>query len=305
MGSKDGPKGECAMQRVGAKTCCACAALAAMLASPGCALWREREERAASSPEHVALARQLSLDAQTAIDGRDFERARSLLERLASIAPKSAEAQQRLGLVWQLEGKIDQAESSFQHALRLDPEYVGALVGLGEVEAARERWAEALARFEHALEIDPNQSQALFDMGGALERLGRRDDALAAYFRAHALDPSATAISLRIAILQLERREPEQALARLEQLLEQTPDDPEARHQRGRARLALKRTADALADLRFAASKLPQRADVYYHLALALDASRLRADAILAADQAVKLAPGYADARDLSARLRR
>ena len=291
------------MRRVGVETCCA--ALAVALASPGCAFWREREERAATSPEHVALARQLSLDAQTAIDRHEYSQARALLERLVALAPRSAEALQRLGLVWQLEGRLDEAESSFQRALKLDPEYVGALVGLGEVDAARERWAEALARFEPAVEIDPNQSQALFDMGGALERLGRRDDALAAYFRAHALDPSAPMITLRIATLQLERQEPEQALARLEQLLEQTPDDPEARHQRGRARLALKRNSGALADLRYAAIKLPERAEVYYHLALALDAAKLHADAIQAADQAVKLAPGYADARDLSARLRR
>jgi cytochrome c-type biogenesis protein CcmH/NrfG len=50
---------------------------------------------------------------------------------------------------------------------------------------------------------------------------------------------------------------------------------------------------------------LPNRADVYCQLALALDAANRRSDALQAAEQALRLAPDSADARGLTERLRR
>ena len=61
----------------------------------------------------------------------------------------------------------------------------------------------------------------------------------------------------------------------------------------------------AIADLRAAAAGLPRRADVFYHLALALNAAHKVGDARQAADHALKLAPNDDATRDLSRRLRR
>ena len=61
----------------------------------------------------------------------------------------------------------------------------------------------------------------------------------------------------------------------------------------------------AIADLRFAAEHLADRPDVFYHLALALNADHKPADALKATERALKLAPEYADARNLSTQLRR
>jgi len=67
----------------------------------------------------------------------------------------------------------------------------------------------------------------------------------------------------------------------------------------------LKHPARAIADLRFAAEHLGNRPDVFYHLALALNADHKTADALQATERALKLAPEYADARNLSSQLRR
>ena len=67
----------------------------------------------------------------------------------------------------------------------------------------------------------------------------------------------------------------------------------------------LRHPPQAIADFRMAARNLPNRADVYYFLAVALVAAHQPADALKAAEQALRLAPDYADARDLSKRLRR
>ena len=74
----------------------------------------------------------------------------------------SAEAHYRLGRVLQLQGFRAEAEAAYRHALKLDPEYIGALIGQGEIEADAGRPLEALRRFEAAIEINPHQAEAHF-----------------------------------------------------------------------------------------------------------------------------------------------
>ncbi len=50
---------------------------------------------------------------------------------------------------------------------------------------------------------------------------------------------------------------------------------------------------------------MPDRADIFYTLALALERNQARADALQAAERAVRLAPDFAAAKDLTQRLRR
>jgi tetratricopeptide (TPR) repeat protein len=258
-----------------------------------------------SSPAQTARCQELSGLAQAAIDRQDYARAEGALEQLVAEAPQQAEAQQRLGMVLAVEGRLAEAEAAYRRALALDPEYVAALIGLGEIEAQLGRPEAALLRFETAIEIDPRQAKAHLAQGRVREAMGRTDEALAAYFRSLELDPTATPVILRIASIQLARQQPDQALARLDQALELTPNDPEAHYQRGLAYLTLNHLPEAITDLRFAAGHLPQRSDVFYHLAVALNADHKPGDALRAADQALKLAPNDAAARDLSRRLRR
>jgi tetratricopeptide (TPR) repeat protein len=92
-------------------------------------------------------------------------------------------------------------------------------------------------------------------------------------------------------------------LSRLDQVVELAPENGEARDLRGRAHFTLRHFSPAIDDFRAAASRFPNRADVYYRLALALEAGRKPADALRAAEQALHLAPEFADARVLSQRL--
>jgi tetratricopeptide (TPR) repeat protein len=278
---------------------------AALLASAGCAFVRSARDQGPTSAAQSARCQELSTLAQTAIDAQDYARAQGALEQLAVEAPQLAEAHQRLGLVLQIQGRLPEAEAAYRKALGLDPEYMAALIGLGEIEAQFGRPDSALQRFGAAIEIDPHQAKAHLAEGRVLEAMGRTDEALAAYFRTLELDPGAEPVILRIATIQLARSQADQALARLDQALELVPDDPEAHYQRGRAHLALNHLPPAIEDLRFAADRYPQRADVFFYLALACSADHKTADALQAAERALKLAPNDAATRDLSRRLRR
>jgi tetratricopeptide (TPR) repeat protein len=278
-----------------------------LAAQAGCG-WlglRDRDDRPPPTPQQVERIQQISERAQAAIDRGDYEQARCGLLQLVDEEPESAEALQRLGTVLQLQGRWSEAEACYRAALARDRDYVEALIGLGQVEAQQGDSASALRRFESAIEIDPHRPQAHFSWGRVLEAIGRTDEAMAAYFRALEFEPNHAEVSLRIAAIQLARDQPDQALSRLDQVVELARDDGEARELRGLAHWKLRHIPEAIADFRAAAARLPNRADVYYHLAVALEADHKRNEALRAAEQALRLAPNDAAARGLSQRLRR
>jgi tetratricopeptide (TPR) repeat protein len=257
------------------------------------------------TPEQVLQAQQYSERAQAALDRGDLELARTEMLQLVAHSPGSAEAHHRLGRVLELQGRLNEAEACFQRALELDPDYVGALIGLGTIEAAKGEPKAALKQFETAIEIEPHDADAHFARAAVLERMGRADEALAAYFRTLEFNPLHPEVSRRIGAMQLARNQPDQALVRLDQAVDLAPNDPEVRLLRGRAHLMLRHAPQAVLDFRAAVGKLPGRADAHYQLALALEAAHMPGEALKAAETALRLSPNYADARDLSERLRR
>jgi tetratricopeptide (TPR) repeat protein len=260
-------------------------------------------DRASPTPEQAVRTQQIGEHAQQAIDRGDYEQARLELLQLTTQVPASAEAQHWLGMVLKLEDRLPEAEACFRAALQRDPDYVEALIGLGQVEAQQGNPAPALSHLETAIEIEPHRAEGHFSLGRLLEALGRTDEALAEYFRALECEPNNAEVSLRIAAIQLTRSQPDQALSRLDQSVELAPENGEARDLRGRAHLTLRHYAKAIEDFRSAAKRFPDRADVYYNLALALEADRKPADALRATEEALRIAPDYADARGLSQRL--
>ncbi len=279
----------------------------ALAATSGCNALnlRGRDASRTPSPEQVERIQQISERAQAAIDRGDYEQARADLVQLVAQEPGSPEALQRLGTVLMLENRLAEAEGCFHAALARDHDYVEAMLGLGQVEAQRGDAASALKRFETAISIDPRRPKAYFLLGRAREAVGQTDEALSAYFRAVEFDANDVPSIVRIAALQLARTQPDQALSRLDQAVELAPADGEARALRGLAHWTLHHVPEAIADLRAAAQRLPDRPDIYYHLALALEADHKRADARSAAEQALRLAPADSAVHQLSERLRR
>jgi tetratricopeptide (TPR) repeat protein len=264
---------------------------------------RNGTDHNALTREQAARNQEFSEHAQEAINRGDYEQARQELLHLATLAPSSAETQQRLGMVLQHEDRLPEAETCFRAALQRDPDYVEALVGLGQVEAVRGDVAPALKHFETAIEIDPHLTKAHYSLGHLLQSLGKTDEALAEYFRALEAEPNNIEVSLNVAAIQLAQSQPDQALSRIDRVIELAHDNGDARELRGRTHLKLRHFSQAVDDFRAAAALLPTRADIYYRLALALEGDHKPADALRAVEQAIRLAPDFTEARTLSQRL--
>ena len=207
-------------------------------------------------------------------------------------------------MVLQLEDRLPEAEACFRAALQRDPDYVEALIGLGQVEAParRRRVGPQALRDGHRDRPPPAEGPLL---AGPLARITGKDRrGLAEYFRA---------LEVRT---EQRRGQPERRghpdwrrtsrIRRCRDWTRSWSSHPTTARPATSAAVPISRcgisrrrsTTSARPPVGF-----PDRADIYYHLALALEADHKPADALRAAEQALRLAPDFADARGLSQRL--
>jgi len=70
------------------------------------------------------------------------------------------------------EGKYSEAEAKYTLILKMHPDNVYALVGLGDLERKRRRFQEAIYYYQRALEVEKENKFALAGLGDAYRGLG-------------------------------------------------------------------------------------------------------------------------------------
>ncbi len=112
--------------------------------------------------------------------------------RLAvATSPRSAQAHYALGNALASARRLDEAEAEYREALRLQPKSAGAEENLGVLYKWRGRLDLAIPHFRRAHELDADLSPAACDLAGALATLGQTQEALdvlAAHRRRHPED---------------------------------------------------------------------------------------------------------------------
>ena len=91
-----------------------------------------------------------------------------------------------------LEWNLDQAIISFQEAISLQSDYVGAYNQLGNALQGLGRSEEAIAVYQKILEINPNVAAAYCNLGCIWQMQGKFEEAIAAYQRAITIKPGFT-----------------------------------------------------------------------------------------------------------------
>ncbi len=137
-----------------------------------------------------------------------------------------------------LEHHLTDAGNEFNEALKAEPRYAQAHVGLGVVLTRLGRFDEAIAQLKEAIRIKPEQVEAHQALSDALFSRGNRDEeALREADKALRLQPRyVPAHSERGAIL-LRLGDPNGAMAEFGRALEIDPDQVEAHYRHGHAAL--------------------------------------------------------------------
>ena len=116
--------------------------------------------------------------------------AEAILEKALAAEPDYVPAMLALGEVLEKRGEIDAASAHYERALSTEPSNVDALLKTAYLEMNRCRFESAAASFEAYLNTAGANESVLFSFGICLQELGRTDDALDIYRKLLAEDPS-------------------------------------------------------------------------------------------------------------------
>jgi uncharacterized protein (TIGR02466 family) len=92
-------------------------------------------------------------------------------------------------MIYEEDGRHDQAEAAARRALQLDPLHPGALHSLANAQRAQDRYQDAVATYRRAVEVAGQDAGLWSNFGSALQSLGQHEEAVAALRRALALSP--------------------------------------------------------------------------------------------------------------------
>jgi tetratricopeptide (TPR) repeat protein len=116
-------------------------------------------------------------------------------------------------------GDFAKAEENYKLALELNPKSAAAQLGLGQAQARQNRLPEASEHFRQAASLDPSYRDTLLELASLFEVSKQPDEAIAIYNQF----PENAAAQARLGELLIETKRYQQAIDRLEKVIQQDP----------------------------------------------------------------------------------
>jgi len=205
------------------------------------------EEVLGRAPKHPEALRALT---QLAADVRDYPRALAMQRRLAKLEKRDASGDEARIWVDMAEseaaaGRHDEARHAVKKALRANPRSVRAWLVQGSLEAERGKSKAALVAWSKVPELDRRSGALVYpQLESAYAALDRPRDFEAHLRRLLEEQPDDSQARLALARTLASRGDSEEALAELRRLLEREPEHLEARAELGRLLIAERRDAE-------------------------------------------------------------
>jgi tetratricopeptide (TPR) repeat protein len=146
------------------------------------------------------------------------------LEAAVRVAPDFYQAHNDLGLLYKEKGRIDEAEREFRLASELNKQSAEPLINLTSLYIDRNEPELAVATGEKAIELNSRSGPAFFSLGIALYRISKLDRAEAALKKALELTPKMGYIRLMLANVYLKMRNYNGLSDQLDRYLAENPE---------------------------------------------------------------------------------
>lgn len=225
----------------------------------------------------------------------DLPSARKAAEDLKSLRPDSASGPYLAGLVAQAEGRADDSEKEFEHALSVKPDAIDALLAVSNVEIAHGQGAKAIARVQSVIAKEPNNALAQNLLGDLYATTKDYQNAQVAFTRATALAPHWAVPYRGLALLQVAKQDIAGAIKAYETGLKAAPNDVSLSVELASLDERQGRIDDAIARLDNVYKRNPGQQVVANNLAMLLATYKTdRADL----DRARDLSAAFADSTD-------
>jgi tetratricopeptide (TPR) repeat protein len=152
------------------------------------------------------------------------------IERDANARPKDVVAWNKFGAVAMRAAMFDQsyygkAQDAYGHVLKLDPDNLDALRGIGDIDYDKQLYDEAIAAYEHYLKKKPDDPEVRTDLGTMYLYTGNADQAVVQYKKAIASKPGFFQAYYNMGIAYAQENQADEAAATLKQALTLAPDD--------------------------------------------------------------------------------
>jgi tetratricopeptide (TPR) repeat protein len=215
-------------------------------------------------------------------------------------AAAGAGAKCALGHALAAKGDMAGAEAAYREATSAEPNSVGAVTGLAGVLRQTKRAAEAEPMLKKVIDASPGAVEAYKEMARVKIALGRSQDALADANLAAAMadnDPEAKGLVVEVkvarALQAVGEGQVDLAVQDLTLLRDQSPDSAPVRLGLGKAQIARRDSAAALAELQKAVELDAKNAEAQYQLGYVQHVMKQSAAAAVGAlEKAVALEPG-------------
>jgi cytochrome c-type biogenesis protein CcmH/NrfG len=117
------------------------------------------------------------------------------------------------------------AEDAYAHALKLDPDNLDALRGIGNIDFDQRKFDEAIAAYEHYLSRRPDDPDVRTDLGTMLLSTGVADQAVNQYIKVLATHPKFFEAKFYLGVAYSQMNNAAGARSAFDQALKLAPDD--------------------------------------------------------------------------------
>jgi tetratricopeptide (TPR) repeat protein len=229
-----------------------------------------------------------------------FDQAQASFELALRDDPESAEALYGLGSAYLKKEQRQEARQCFERAVKLPAMYPDTLPrawnNLGLLAAQQGRMADAVQYFQQALRLNPDYVVGLENLGNAYRQQRQWDQARTAFEQALALNPESPGANYGLAMVYAASDDNAHTYKYLQKALQYHPNYPEALNNLGVLYVRTDRRDEAISALQKCISMAPAFDQCYLNLAriYTLEGNRSKARAVLL--QLLKQQPDHSQA---------
>lgn len=178
-----------------------------------------------------------------------------------------------LGDLYYQQGDTEQARTTYQQAIEVNPSWERHFFNLGKTAFDAEQFKEAIEPFSKFLLVFPEDVETNYLLGISHESLEALEDALKFYARTIELDAGHQDAMMRSVQIYRGRNDPQNALVMLKKLIGVAPEDVEAHYLSALSYLELNQAENALAAFLETARLEPIHVDAHYQAGLLYEQS--------------------------------
>jgi tetratricopeptide (TPR) repeat protein len=234
--------------------------------------------------------------AEILVEEKRYDEAASSCQSGLKINPGDLDAQNILGIIDRKQGRIDEAIQKYQAILKADPRHPRVHYNLGIAYFKKGDFEAARAAYEKAIALKPRSAEAHNNLGETLLRLEKPSEAERELSLAASLDPQYALALANLADLALKQGDFPKTRALLERAMKANPEVPSVWNALGNLAAREGRLEEAVRDYQKALSIDPDYEKGYFNLGICLFGQNQVNAARDNFVRAVSLNPNFAEA---------